>query len=117
MAVTGEIGQGSDWLASAEDVVDLRLPSSDPDYEIDDATVTLNGYDEDNSDAKVIDALDCPNAVGENDYYGIVTKTVTAAMTLGHIIRCEYSIDGGANKFHKRVGWARVVLPTDNLSE
>ena len=117
MAVTGIIGKGSDWYVSCENVVDDSLPTDDPEYEIDDATVTLNCYDEDAGDTQVVTNLDLPNPAEDNNYYGTITKTVTASLTLGHIIRCEFSIDGGAGKFHIRVGWARVVLPTDNLSE
>jgi hypothetical protein len=114
--VTGKIGKGSDWLASAEDVVDEKLSEGDVGYEIDNATITLNGYDEDDSDALVIDALDLTNGGSGNNYYGTVTKTVTAAMTLGHTIRCEFIIDAGANRYLERTGWARVFLPVENLS-
>lgn len=117
MAVTGIIGKSSDWYASCENVVDDSLPTDDPNYEIDDATVTLNCYDEDNDDTLVVTNLDLPNPAADNNYYATVPKATTGAMVLGHIIRCEFDIDGGVGKFHKRAGWARVVLPTDNLSE
>lgn len=118
MAITGEIGQGSDWLASCKNVVDKKLPASDPDYEIDDADVTLDCYNESVSpETHIVNALPCTNDVGENDYYGTVSKTITAAQALGDIIRCVYTINAGVDRYHIRVGWARVVLPTNNLSE
>ena len=115
MAVTGEIYQGSDMLASATKVVDHFLEESDPNYEIDDATITLNCYDEDNSDALVSGPLNVTNSGSSNDYYATIPAADTAAMTLGHNVRLEYTIDCGTDRFKKPASWARVTIPTDDL--
>lgn len=115
MPITGRMCQGCDMLASANAVVDHLLAETDPDYPIDDATIILNCYDEDNDDALVAGPIDVENTPPSNDYYGTISKTATAAMTLGHTIRLEYLIDAGVDRYHRHASWARVVLSTDPL--
>jgi len=103
--VADEIYQGSNMIAYAEGLVD-NLDDSD----IENATITLNCYDENAADALVSGPLDVSNGGSGKNYYAIIPLADTTAMPLNHLIRLEWVINGGTDRVQREFTWARVVV-------
>jgi hypothetical protein len=104
----GEIHQGSNMIAYAEDLVDHL----DDESEIADATITLDCYDEDDDDALVSGPLDVANTPPANNYYAIIPLNDTTAMSLNHLIRLEWLVNAGSGRVQLKYSFARVTVPT-----